>query len=81
MLDAGRAQGSKQAELEGVEENQIRRAGQWNQDTLPNCYLTHPPRKFLRSMAGSSLTQWELLSSSSKNSASRFSRASSLAMD
>jgi hypothetical protein len=49
---AGRAQGSKQAELEGVEENQIRRAGQWNQDALTNCYLTHLPRKFLRSMAG-----------------------------
>ncbi|KAJ5142583.1 short-chain dehydrogenase [Penicillium bovifimosum] len=49
---AGRAQGSKQAELEGVEENQIRRAGQWNQDAMTNCYLTHLPRKFLRSMAG-----------------------------
>ncbi|KAJ5110851.1 short-chain dehydrogenase [Penicillium argentinense] len=49
---AGRAQGSKQAELEGVEENKIRRAGQWNQDALTNCYLTHLPRKFLRSMAG-----------------------------
>ncbi|KAJ5085702.1 short-chain dehydrogenase [Penicillium argentinense] len=49
---AGRAQGSKQAELEGVEENQIRRAGQWNQDALTKCYLTHLPRKFLRSMAG-----------------------------
>ncbi|KAJ5567222.1 short-chain dehydrogenase [Penicillium sp. DV-2018c] len=49
---AGRAQGSKQAEPEGVEENQIRRAGQWNQDAMTNCYLMHLPRKFLRSMAG-----------------------------
>jgi hypothetical protein len=48
----GRSQGAKQAELEGVEENQIRRAGRWNQDALTNCYLTHLPRKFLRTMAG-----------------------------
>lgn len=48
----GRSQGAKQAELDGVEENQIRRAGQWNQDALTNCYLTHLPRKFLRTMAG-----------------------------
>jgi hypothetical protein len=25
-------------------------AGRWNSDTLTNCYLTHLPRKFMRSM-------------------------------
>ena len=49
---AGRAQGAKQAELEGVPEAQIRRAGQWNTDALSNCYLSHLPRDFVRSMAG-----------------------------
>jgi hypothetical protein len=49
---AGRAQGAKQAELDGVEEAQIRRAGRWNQDVLSNCYLSHLPRSFVRSMAG-----------------------------
>jgi hypothetical protein len=49
---AGRAQGAKHAELKGVSEGQIRRAGRWNNDALTNCYLTHLPRKFIRSMAG-----------------------------
>lgn len=49
---AGRAQGAKQAELDGVEEAQIRRAGRWNSDALSNCYLSHLPRSFVRSMAG-----------------------------
>jgi Short coiled-coil protein len=31
-----RSQGAKQAELHGVDENEIRRAGQWNRDA---CYL------------------------------------------
>jgi hypothetical protein len=48
----GRSQGAKQAELEGVGEGQIRRAGRWNNDALSNCYLTHLPQKFLRTMAG-----------------------------
>jgi hypothetical protein len=50
--DAGRSQGAKHAELNGVNEGQIRRAGRWNHDALTNCYLTHLPRKFIRSMAG-----------------------------
>ncbi|KAF2174917.1 hypothetical protein K469DRAFT_702412 [Zopfia rhizophila CBS 207.26] len=33
-------------------EANIRRAGRWNNDALINCYLTHLPRKFMRSMAG-----------------------------
>src|SRR5215469_12364220 len=49
---AGRSQGAKHAELHGVSEGQIRRAGRWNRDALTKCYLTHPPRKFIRSMAG-----------------------------
>ena len=49
---AGRSQGAKHAELKGVNEGQIRRAGRWNSDALTNCYLTHLPRKFMRSMAG-----------------------------
>ena len=49
---AGRAQGAKYAELNGVGEAQIRRAGRWNNDTLTSCYLTHIPREFVRSMAG-----------------------------
>lgn len=49
---AGRAQGAKHAELAGTPDAQIRRAGLWNYDALTNCYLTHIPRKFVRSMAG-----------------------------
>src|SRR5271155_2579030 len=49
---AGRSQGAKHAELKGVNEGQIRRAGRWNSDALTNCYLTHLPRKLMRSMAG-----------------------------
>jgi hypothetical protein len=49
---AGRSQGAKHAELKDVNEGQIRRAGRWNSDALTNCYLTHLPRKFMRSMAG-----------------------------
>jgi hypothetical protein len=49
---AGRSQGAKHAELKGINEGQIRRAGGWNSDALTNCYITHLPRKFMRSMAG-----------------------------
>lgn len=48
----GWSQGAKQAEMDGVEEGQIRRAGRWNQDALTNYYLSHLPRKFLCIMAG-----------------------------
>jgi hypothetical protein len=47
---AGRSQGAKHAELHGVNEGQIR-AGRWNNDALMGSYLTHLPRKFMRSMA------------------------------
>ena len=49
---AGRSQGAKYAELNGVNEGRIRRAGRWNSDAMTNYYLTHLPRKFIRSMAG-----------------------------
>lgn len=49
---AGRAEGAKAAELAGVSEGQIRRAGRWNSDALSSCYLTHLTREFIRSMAG-----------------------------
>ena len=49
---AGRSQGAQYAELAGVSENQIRRAGRWNNDALSSCYLSNLPRKFVRSIAG-----------------------------
>lgn len=48
---ACRSQGVRHAKLKGVSEGQIRRTGRWNSDSLMNCYLTHLPRKFIRSMA------------------------------
>jgi hypothetical protein len=48
----GRSAGAKMAELKGVSEDQIRRAGRWNQDQMVSCYLNSLPREFMRSMAG-----------------------------
>ena len=48
----GRSLGAKTAELRGVSEDQIRRAGRWNQEQMVGCYLNSLPRKFMRSMAG-----------------------------
>jgi Centromere DNA-binding protein complex CBF3 subunit, domain 2 len=48
----GRSQGAKHAELNSINEGQIRRTGLWNHDALMNYYLTHLPRKFMLSMAG-----------------------------
>lgn len=48
----GRSAGAKMAELKGVSEEQIRRAGRWNQDQMVGCYLNSLPREFMRSMAG-----------------------------
>uniref|UniRef100_A0A093XJK8 High-osmolarity-induced transcription protein 1 n=1 Tax=Talaromyces marneffei PM1 TaxID=1077442 RepID=A0A093XJK8_TALMA len=49
---SGRSGGAQVAELQGVDENSIRRAGHWNQDAMSNCYLAALPRDFLRTMAG-----------------------------
>jgi hypothetical protein len=48
----GRSSGAKTAELKGVSEAQIRRAGRWNQEQMVGCYLNALPRKFMRTMAG-----------------------------
>ena len=46
--------GAKTAELKGISEDQIRRAGRWNQEQMIGCYLNSLPRKFMRTMAGHS---------------------------
>jgi hypothetical protein len=48
----GRSSGAKLAELKGVSQEQIRRAGRWNQEQMTGCYLNCLPRKFMRVMAG-----------------------------
>jgi hypothetical protein len=49
---ATRKQAARHAEIDGVKESQIRRAGRWNNDTISGVYLTSLPRKFMRKMAG-----------------------------
>jgi hypothetical protein len=49
---AGRKQGAQHAELRGVSESQIQRAGRWNTDAMSNAYLSHIPRKSVRARAG-----------------------------
>ena len=48
----GRSAGAQMAELKGVSEAQIRRAGRWNQEQMVGCYLISLPRKFMRVIAG-----------------------------
>ncbi len=48
----GRSAGAKMAELKGISEDQIRRAGRWNQEQMVGCYLNSLPRKYMRTMAG-----------------------------
>ena len=48
----GRSSGAKTAELKGISEDQIRRAGRRNQELMIVCYLNSLPRKFMRAMAG-----------------------------
>jgi hypothetical protein len=50
----GRSSGAKTAELKGISEDQIRRAGRWNQEQMIGCYLNSLPREFMRTMAGHS---------------------------
>jgi hypothetical protein len=47
-----RATAAKLAELKGVVEDEIRRAGRWNHDQMTGCYLNSLPRRFMRRMAG-----------------------------
>lgn len=49
---SGRKQGAQHAELLGISEQQIQRAGRWNTDSMSNAYLTHIPREFVRGTAG-----------------------------
>lgn len=50
---ATRHSGAQHAELHGVPELQIRRAGRWNSSVMEGTYLSHLPRKFMRVAAGS----------------------------
>ena len=45
-------QSVRHAELAGVSETQIRRAGRWNTDAMTGVYLSYLPRGFMRSIAG-----------------------------
>ena len=49
---AGRKSGAQCAEIAGVSEEEIRRAGRWNDDIMSTTYLTSLPRKFMRIVAG-----------------------------
>ena len=49
---AGRANGARIADVAGVDNNQIRRAGNWNADSLSTNYLDNIRRQFSRAMAG-----------------------------
>ena len=44
--------GAKLAELKGVIEDQISRAGRWSHDQMTGCYLTCLPHDFMRRMGG-----------------------------
>src|SRR5277367_6020493 len=47
-----RKQAPRLAEIRGVPEAQIRRAGRWNTDAMTGVYLSYLPRAFMRSIAG-----------------------------
>jgi hypothetical protein len=49
---SARKQSVRHAELGGVSESQIRRAGRWNTDAMTGVYLSYLPRGFIRSIAG-----------------------------
>ena len=49
---SARKQSARHAELDGVPEPQIRRAGRWNTDAMTGIYLSYLPRGFIRSIAG-----------------------------
>jgi hypothetical protein len=44
--------GVQHAELLGVPEAEIRRAGRWNNDVMTSVYLSNLPRRFMRAIAG-----------------------------
>ncbi len=40
------------ADIQGAPDNDIRRAGRWNQEAMESCYLTSLPRQAMRVLAG-----------------------------
>jgi hypothetical protein len=48
---SARKQSVRHAELDGVKETQIRRAGRWNTDAMTGACLSYLPRAFIRSIA------------------------------
>ena len=52
ITHAPRKQSVRRAELDGVPEAQIRRAGRWNTDAMTGVYLSYLPRGFIRAIAG-----------------------------
>lgn len=48
----GRGSGAQAAELGGASEDNIRRAGRWEQGSMAKCYLSQLPRESMRVLAG-----------------------------
>jgi hypothetical protein len=51
-----RGSAARMMELQGVSEDQIRRMGAWNQNTMERHYLTAMPRKGMRALSGKHLS-------------------------
>src|SRR5439155_602085 len=49
---AGRGSGARHAEIDGATEDQLRRHGQWNMQSMEACYLTSLPRQSIRIING-----------------------------
>ena len=47
-MHAARGSGARMAELAGASEDQIRRLGRWNNQSMENCYLTNLPNEVIR---------------------------------
>jgi hypothetical protein len=52
MTHVPRSAAPKIAEMKGVSEEQIRRAGRWTHEQMIGCYLNCLPREFMRTIAG-----------------------------
>ncbi|HTP57855.1 MAG TPA: hypothetical protein VMM82_02995, partial [Spirochaetia bacterium] len=52
LTHSRRKKAAQHAELLDVPEAEIRRAGRWNTDVMTSVYLSHLPRRFMRSIAG-----------------------------
>jgi hypothetical protein len=49
---AGRGSGARHAEIDGATEDQLRRHGRWNMQSMEACYLNSLPRKSIRIING-----------------------------